>query len=139
MNQMWALFSFQGRMRRRDYWLYSLPVLLVMMPVIIYSPMDMAAENDLQSILSLLITGFAMWASMALNAKRLHDRGKSAWWLILTFAPLVGPVFVIIELGCLDGTKGDNAYGPDPKGRGEPPLPPQDGQESNKDTMTIDI
>lgn len=137
MNQKWALFSFQGRMRRRDYWLYSLPVLLVSLPVFFYSATGNTAGNPVLEVLSLVILGFVFWASAALNVKRLHDRNKSAWWIIVTFLPYIGPIFVIVELGILDGTKGPNQYGADPKGRGEPPA--NGDSDDNKDTMTIDI
>ena len=71
-----------------------------------------------------------------MGAKRLHDRDKSAWWLVLFY---VGPgiasaignemenmglvlhvvgfaitVWAFVELGCLRGTVGPNQYGPDP-------------------------
>ena len=88
-------------------------------------------------VLSLVIIGFVFWASAALNVKRLHDRNKSAWWVIVTFLPYIGPIFVIVELGILDGTKGPNQFGADPKGRGEPPV--NGDSDDNKDTMTIDI
>ncbi|MGR5146267.1 DUF805 domain-containing protein [Photobacterium alginatilyticum] len=137
MNQKWALFSFQGRMRRRDYWIYSLPVLLVSLPVLFYNASGSAGSNPVLEVLSLVILGFVFWASAALNVKRLHDRNKSAWWVIVTFLPYIGPIFVIVELGILDGTKGPNQFGADPKGRGEPPV--NGDSDGNKDTMTIDI
>lgn len=137
MNQKWALFSLKGRMRRRDYWLYSLPVLLVFLPVFLYATPEATAANPLLDILSLVILGFVFWASLALNVKRLHDRNKSGWWVIVTFLPVIGPVFVIVELGILDGTKGTNQFGPDPKGRGT--TPPSQDQGNDKDSITIDI
>ncbi|KLV11367.1 MULTISPECIES: DUF805 domain-containing protein [Photobacterium] len=144
MNQKWALFSFKGRMRRRDYWLYSIPVLLMIMPVFFYTSPENFSQNPLLETLSLVIMGFVTWASTALNVKRLHDRNKSAWWIILTFLPVIGPIFVIIELGILDGTAGPNQYGPDPKGRGAPPSSgtPSSGQPSDKaekDSVTIEM
>lgn len=140
MNQKWALFSFKGRMRRRDYWLYSVPVLLVSLPVFLYATPENLANNLLLEILSMVILGFVFWASAALNIKRLHDRNKSAWWILLTFVPLIGPIFVIVELGILDGTPGTNQYGPDPKGRGAPP-PPSGGSSDaeQKDSITIEM
>lgn len=140
MDQKWALFSFQGRMRRRDYWLYSIPVLLVSLPVFLYTTPENAG-NPLLKILSIIVLVFVFWASAALNVKRLHDRNKSAWWIILTFLPLIGPIFVIVELGILDGTPGPNQFGDDPKGRGAPPSGPSAINESkdDKDTMTIDM
>ncbi|MGF1698933.1 DUF805 domain-containing protein [Photobacterium makurazakiensis] len=142
MNQKWALFSFKGRMRRRDYWLYSVPVLLVSLPVFIYSSPENVANNPILNLLSMLILGFVFWASLALNIKRLHDRNKSAWWVILTLLPIIGPIFVIVDLGILDGTKGPNQYGDDPKGRGEPPSSPDkrpEDESDRKETMTIDM
>jgi uncharacterized membrane protein YhaH (DUF805 family) len=82
----------------------------------------------------------AGWIGLAVVTKRLHDRDKSAWWLILFyFAPpilqgigrrsgaagfvliLIGlgiGIWAFVEIGCLRGTAGLNSYGPDP-------LPPK--------------
>jgi len=135
MDQKWALFSLKGRLRRRDYWLYSLPVLFITIPVFWYTHPDNLSDNSVLNILSMLIMGFVFWASIALNVKRLHDRNKSALWVLLTFVPLIGPVFVIVELGILSGTKGPNQYGQDPKGPTEPPSEPDDDGE----TVTIEM
>ncbi|WP_407330658.1 DUF805 domain-containing protein [Enterovibrio sp. 27052020O] len=112
-NQKWALFSFEGRMRRRDYWLYSVPVLVMVLPTFFYQ-----GGNAVLDVLSIAISLFAIYASIALNIKRLKDRNKSPWWLVVTFLPLIGPIFALVELGILDGTPGPNQFGPDPKGRG---------------------
>ena len=58
------------------------------------------------------------------DVRRLHDRNMSGWlilvgWLV-GLLPIIGwaySVFMFINLGCLDGTVGDNCYGKDPKGR----------------------
>jgi uncharacterized membrane protein YhaH (DUF805 family) len=77
-----------------------------------------------------------LWISLALGAKRLHDRDKSAWWLLLfyvlpgalgnigpyaggpdivfTVASLAVSLWALVELGFLRGTPGTNRYGPDP-------------------------
>ncbi|WP_325892310.1 DUF805 domain-containing protein [Grimontia sp. NTOU-MAR1] len=115
-NQKWALLSFEGRMRRRDYWLYSVPVLIMVLPTFFYQ-----GGNVVLDALALAISLFAIYASIALNIKRLKDRNKSPWWIIVTFLPLVGPIFALVELGILDGTPGPNQFGPDPKGRGQKP------------------
>lgn len=80
-----------------------------------------------------------IWINLAIGAKRLHDRDKSAWWLLLFYAAPgilstagsqmedVGfiilhiisfsiSVWAFVELGCLRGTPGANRYGPDPLG-----------------------
>src|SRR2546430_13641751 len=78
-----------------------------------------------------------IWIGLALSAKRLHDRDKSAWWLLVFYAlPTILStaadrtedvqfitlhlisfgitVWAFVELGCLRGTVGSNRYGPDP-------------------------
>ncbi|MFL6831331.1 MAG: DUF805 domain-containing protein [Xanthobacteraceae bacterium] len=80
-----------------------------------------------------------IWIGLAIGAKRLHDRDKSAWWLLVFYAAPgilstagnrledVGfiilhvisfaiSVWAFVELGCLRGTPGPNRYGPDPLG-----------------------
>ncbi len=54
-----------------------------------------------------------MWSFFALQAKRWHDRGKSAGWALLGFFPLAN-IWVTIEVGFLAGTPGPNEYGPLP-------------------------
>lgn len=112
MKQKWALFSFEGRMRRRDYWLYSLPVIILLLPNIFY-----LGGNEFLDFLSLIISLCAIYISTALNVKRLKDRNKNPLWIVVTFFPVIGPIFALIELGIFDGTVGPNRYGADPKGR----------------------
>jgi uncharacterized membrane protein YhaH (DUF805 family) len=80
-----------------------------------------------------------IWIGLAIGAKRLHDRDKSAWWLLVFYAAPgilstagnrledVGfiilhvisfaiSVWAFVELGCLRGTPGPNRHGPDPLG-----------------------
>lgn len=54
------------------------------------------------------------WPIVAVSVKRLHDRGKSGWWMLLAAVPYVGWVWYIVEVGLLDGTWGPNHFGPDP-------------------------
>ena len=49
-----------------------------------------------------------------INAKRYHDRDRSGWWLLLILIPLLGPLWLIVVLGFLKGTEGENRFGPDP-------------------------
>ncbi|AMG29588.1 DUF805 domain-containing protein [Grimontia hollisae] len=134
-NQKWALLSFEGRMRRRDYWLYSIPVLIMVLPTFFYQ-----GGNVMLDALALAISLFAIYASIALNIKRLKDRNKSPWWIVVTFLPLVGPIFALVELGILDGTPGPNQYGSDPKGRGQKPGSGGGDihKDENKDTAVFE-
>ena len=51
--------------------------------------------------------------SLAVEVRRLHDIGKSGWWLLLGLIPLIGPIVLIVWFAT--DSKGDNQYGPNPK------------------------
>ena len=53
-----------------------------------------------------------MWITITISIKRFHDRGKSGWWILIMFIPLIGPLWWLIELGFFRGDPGPNAYGP---------------------------
>lgn len=62
-------------------------------------------------ILALLLPG------LAVAVRRLHDQGKSGAWIFITFVPFIGGIWLLV-LMCLEGTRGPNQYGPDPKAIG---------------------
>ena len=55
-----------------------------------------------------------MVPELAVSVRRLHDIGKSGWWLLLWFVPFIGPIVLLI-FTLLDSEAGDNQYGPYPK------------------------
>ena len=57
---------------------------------------------------------FIFIPSLALWVRRLHDTGKSGWFVLISFIPLFGGIWLLV-LACTEGNKGDNKYGPDPK------------------------
>ena len=76
----------------------------------VLAPMNETAER-----IGAAVVGVVLFASsLAVCAKRWHDRSKSAWWSLIGFVPAVGALWLIIELGFLDGTRGRNRFGPDP-------------------------
>lgn len=56
------------------------------------------------------------YVGIAVSVKRFHDRGKSGWWVLVGLIPIIGAFWLLIENGFLDGTPGDNQYGPPPGG-----------------------
>ncbi len=58
--------------------------------------------------------------ALALLLRRLHDIGKSGWWIFINFVPFVGPILFFIFL-IRDSQPGPNKYGPNPKGIGNEP------------------
>ena len=112
------LFSFQGRIGRGTYWfavlLQTVLVLVVAVLVAAISVRLEAGANNLLPIVGVAGLSFVLmiWSGWAVQAKRLHDRDKSAWWALLVLVPVIGPIWHFVELGCLAGTPGDNRFGP---------------------------
>lgn len=115
MNISQALFSFQGRMRRFDYWLKGFPVLLL--AGMINAGIVSVGVHGMFAWLSMLVGIICIWISLAILVKRLHDRNRSGWLVITLFIPLVNimtVIWILIEVWFLKGTTGNNRYGNDP-------------------------
>ena len=128
--------DFQGRSRRKEYWMFTLGIVIVYMLLMIpmMSAVISAAAsgrgNDPQAALSMftgiggigmvLLTIFALAIfipSLAVQIRRLHDTDRSGWWILLGFVPIVNyiGIWVLLVFYCLEGTKGPNRFGEDPK------------------------
>ena len=113
--------NFQGRSRRAEYWWPMLMYVIVYVAFLIISGIG-SAMGDLGVILiaiaglAYVVFGIAIIVPMfAVTFRRLHDTDKSAWWMLISFIPLVGGIVLLI-FTVMEGTKGTNKYGPDPKG-----------------------
>jgi uncharacterized membrane protein YhaH (DUF805 family) len=136
ITRLW--FSFKGRINRGKYWLVTVINTLIVVALVLTA---IAANSWAIGILAMLIIVPLFVSSLAVALKRLHDREKSAWWLLLFYllpallygianvAEYQGLVFslislaisiwALVELGCRRGTPGANPHGPDPlEGRG---------------------
>jgi len=118
-----SLFSFQGRLRRSEWWLIRLVVLgalvaAVALVAVVDAATGLTGEGSVDLLLGLvLLAGFAVvvWIELAAGVKRLHDQDLSGWMIVLILIPGVGALFALIVLGILDGTAGPNDYGPSAK------------------------
>ena len=123
---MKSLFSFQGRIGRKTFWMTTLA--LVGVSIVVQFGMIMAlggfeamtdpqAGADLNPIVMVPFVVFIVaitWCGLALHVKRWHDRDKSGWMVLVNLIPVIGPFWGIIVAGFLKGTEGDNRFGPDP-------------------------
>jgi uncharacterized membrane protein YhaH (DUF805 family) len=106
--------SAQGRVNRKQLWLYLvLPAVVVS---IILSLIDASigtvdAESGL-GLLSGLWSLIILIPAILIYIKRFHDRDKSGWWVLIGLIPIIGALWLLIELGFLKGTDGPNRYGP---------------------------
>ena len=100
--------DFNGRASRSEYWYFVLFN-------IIFSIAAAIVDNILgtEELIYGLYCLFAILPSIAVGARRLHDIGKSGWFQLIIFIPLVGLIWLIILLAT-DSQPGSNEYGPNP-------------------------
>jgi uncharacterized membrane protein YhaH (DUF805 family) len=142
------LFSPHGRLNRAKYWLYvvvSLAIMVVLVAIMSFvfatqfydSHGGYAYPPVVQVVLGVVYL-LLLVVGIFVGIKRLHDRDKSGWWLLLFYlvpmvfslisailsrngigalfalAGLIISIWALVELGFLRGTAGPNQYGEDP-------------------------
>lgn len=107
------LFSFSGRINRMPYWLVGIGLSAVAWLIVVVAGMILPR---LLFDIGLFGVGIAcLWISLAMSVKRAHDRGRSGWFVLLCFVPVLN-LWPLVEFYFLRGTRGQNDYGPDPLG-----------------------
>lgn len=126
--------SFDGRIPRKTFWLAFLVMLIIswVLQLIVFSifgvsmmAMDPNMTPEQQSVAAMesmsgmmiplgIVILLTLWPSLAVYTKRWHDRNKSGWWSLILFVPLIGSIWMLVELGFLRGTEGANRFGADP-------------------------
>jgi uncharacterized membrane protein YhaH (DUF805 family) len=124
MDWQWLFSSFDGRINRAKFWagvivLWILAILLNLLIATVfgmtYDPTQPFPRMGPLAWIAWLVAALVItYATLAVAAKRWHDRDKSGWWSLIGLVPIVGGVWIIVECGCLPGTEGPNRYGPDP-------------------------
>jgi uncharacterized membrane protein YhaH (DUF805 family) len=137
------LFNATGRINRARYWrsLVIFSVAGLFAAVLLFTAAGIAAPFFIIMLVIVFIP-WLMWG-FVIHTERLHDRNKSAWWLLLFYGlpALLGPmaksassaggagmalqyvltlagfalsIWGFVEIGCLPGNAGPNSYGPNP-------------------------
>ena len=105
---------FEGRARRKEYWMFFLWNLIISIVVnIVGGIFGLTLSND-TNILGALYSLAILIPSLAVTSRRLHDTNRSAWWMLLWFIPIVGWIIMLVFL-VTDSQPGANQYGPSPK------------------------
>jgi uncharacterized membrane protein YhaH (DUF805 family) len=96
------------RLRRRAFWALSIGVWIAFFAV-----RELLALEH-QPLLATAWAAVALLAIGALAVARLHDRGRSGWWLATVVVPVAGALWLTWELALRRGSAHANLYGPDP-------------------------
>jgi uncharacterized membrane protein YhaH (DUF805 family) len=102
-------FDFQGRARRAEYWWYTL-VYVIFYIVLAVVDSVLGTARLLSGLLSLAL----LLPSLGVAVRRLHDIGRSGWWILIGLIPILGWILLIYWY-VQPGTSGQNEYGADPK------------------------
>lgn len=126
--------NFNGRASRSEFWLFAFMQYIYMMVfffifyiIFIGVIISLALKGHIYGgtsfdslFLMLIFYGVLfliflpiLLPSFAVTARRLHDVGRSGWWILLMFVPIAGILvfFFLVQ----QGTKGTNEYGEDPR------------------------
>lgn len=109
----YAVFS--GRARRKEYWMFVLfNIIFSIVAVILDNVLGTAIENLGYGVIYILYGLAVLLPALAVTVRRLHDSGKSGWWIFISFVPFIGAIWLLVLL-VMDSQSGKNQYGPNPK------------------------
>jgi len=112
---------FKGRSGRKEYWIFTMINVAAYFALTAVSVinMNMAINsgdyNESTIVMAYLpsIFGLAIFVpSLAVAVRRLHDVGKSGWWFLINFIPLLGAIYFLFLMSQA-GEVGGNKYGPE--------------------------
>ena len=117
--------DFSGRASRQEFWMFVLFNLLFAMAWafvagLLTGLLGDSFDHDSDRLIfmyKLIAIYYAVTTvpAMAVGVRRLHDTGRSGWWMLIGLVPLVGGIWLIV-LMCSDDNPGDNRYGSPPDG-----------------------
>jgi uncharacterized membrane protein YhaH (DUF805 family) len=108
--------DFSGRARRSEYWWWVLFTVLVGIVASIIDSILGTRNSSGTGVFGGLADLALLLPSLAVGARRLHDTGRSGFWLFLWLLPCIGWIILIVFF--VMDSQGDNKYGPSPKGAG---------------------
>lgn len=102
--------DFNGRARRSEYWWFCLANAILSGVL-----SSFAQKSTIVAVISVIVSLALLLPGLGVAVRRLHDIGKSGWFVLFALIPCVGAIILIVW-NCKDSEPGDNQYGPNPKG-----------------------
>ena len=96
-------FTIQGRASRSEYWWFYVTIMIAEIGL-------MVVDSALGTPLTLLVLA-TIPASIAVAIRRMHDIGKSGWWLLIGLIPLIGGLVLLYWFLFDGGQPHANQYG----------------------------
>ncbi|MDX5630496.1 MULTISPECIES: DUF805 domain-containing protein [unclassified Brenneria] len=109
LNVLKNYVGFSGRARRKEYWMFYLFNIIVSFVIAIID-----SALGLNAILLLIYSLAILLPGLAVTVRRLHDIGKSGWWILISMIPVVGGIVLLI-FTCQDSQPAENQFGANPK------------------------
>lgn len=107
--------NFSGRARRKEYWFFTLfNIIFAIAAMIVDNVLGLASETLGYGPVYALYLLATFLPGLSLSVRRLHDVGRSGWYLLLAFIPCIGGIILLV-FALTEGDPQQNAYGPDPK------------------------
>lgn len=107
--------DFSGRARRTEYWMFTLVSIVISLGLALIDSFVIGSSVfDGIGILEAIYVLATLVPSLAVGARRLHDTGRTGWWQLIVFVPVIGWI-VLIALLAIEGTHGANQHGANPK------------------------
>jgi uncharacterized membrane protein YhaH (DUF805 family) len=93
----YAVFS--GRARRKEYWMFVLFNIIFSFVATLLDSVIGTTSDSGYGLLSVLYSLAVLLPTLAVGIRRLHDIGKSGWWLLITLIPLIGSIWLLVLFG----------------------------------------
>lgn len=99
--------GFSGRARRKEYWMF------ILFNIIVSIILNVIGVVIMLPVLGFIYSLAVLLPSIAVAVRRLHDTGRSGWWLLIGLIPLIGAIVLLIFF--VQDSHDENLYGPNPK------------------------
>lgn len=107
--------DFEGRARRSEYWYYTLFNAIIM--YVLFGMMFLGDGMIFMYFIAIIYALATLVPTLAVAVRRLHDVGKSGWFILIGLIPLIGGIWLLV-LYVTDSQDGENEYGENTKGFG---------------------
>jgi uncharacterized membrane protein YhaH (DUF805 family) len=118
-------FDFTGRSRRKEFWIFTLFNAIL---TLLLSLLDTVFETYIFTTIFFMYYLVMFIPSLSLLLRRVHDSGKSGWFIFVVLIPIIGWIWLLVLL-CSEGEHQSNLWGENPKGVENDRLINQIGKE----------